>query len=261
MSTPSGWQRKLVTIFRSEKRLGANTIIKNFRDKSIDQMKATIITESMCDPEKLTGKPRTKDLFAHLDNIKHQFIGQPELCFYQAALVVLLRREYKPKETFSEFETLWSIEKDYLLDHLSLRWIVSACDTFVDHTENATRAAILMNTTTLINTLRVYETKQFLQLGAANSFELKTRIEDNIEALYRSDMPLYDGLTYFRIGSDDTLKNMRDRYRKFYDADKLATTILLSVFDRLQNNLQTSYSAFATMRSLHRSERSIWWQD
>lgn len=261
MSTPSGWQRKLITIFRSEKRLGANTIIKTFNDKSIEEMKATIITESMCDPEKLTGKPRTKDLFAHLDNIKHQFIGQPELCFYQVALIVLLRREYKPKETFAEFEALWTTQTEFLLKHLSLRWIISACDTFVDRAPDEVRAAILMNATTLINTLRVYETKQFLQLGSTNSTELNPVITDNVEALYRSDMPLYGGLTYFRAGFDDTLKNMRNRYEKFYDIDTLATTILLSVFDKLQTPIDNNSNAFTTMRDLHKSERSIWWEE
>ncbi len=261
MSTSSGWQRKLITIFRSEKRLGASTVIKTFRDKSIEEMKATIITESMCDPEKLTGKPRTKDLFAHLANIKHQFIGQPELCFYQAALIVLLRREYKPKETFAEFETLWATQTEFLLKHLSLRWMISACDTFVDYTDNTARAAILMNATTLVNTLRVYETKRFLQLGSESRDVMTPFIDDNVEALYRGDMRLYDGLTYFRAGFDDTLKNMRNRYETFYDTDALATTMLLSVFNRLQTPIDNNSNAFTTMRDLHKSERSIWWEE
>lgn len=259
MSTPSGWQRKLILLFKSEKRFGANSIIRTFTEKSIEEMKSTIITESMCDLEALTHKPRTKDLAAHLANIKHQFIGQSELCFYQATLIVLLRRQYKTKETFIEFETLWETETSYLLKHLSLRWIISACDTFVDHTDNTARAAILMNATTLVNTLRVYETKRFLQLGSESSSKMKPLINDNVDALYSGDMPLYDGLTYFRVGFDDTLKNMRDRYKKFYEVDRLATTILLSVFDRLQTSIDYKSNAFVTMRDLHRSERSEWW--
>ena len=59
------------------------------------------------------------------------------------------------------------------------------------------------------------------------------------------------------MGSDDTLKNMRKRYESFYGSDKLATTMLLSVFDKLQKN----NSAFSTMRSLHKSKNSEWWLD
>lgn len=255
MTAPTGWQRKAILLFKSEKRLNAGKIVKTFMNKSIDEMKATLITQSMCDASAFTHKPRTNDLTAHLENLKHQFIGQSELCFYHATLVVLLRRNYKPKEIFAEFEQLWDTEMDYLLKHLSLRWIVSACDTFVDHSTDITRAAILMNITTLVTTLRVYESKHFL-LRPANSKSLPL-LNDNIEAFYRSDIPLYDGLTYFRAGSDDTLKNMRKRYENFYKSDKLATTILLSVFDKLQKN----NSAFSTMRSLHKSEKSEWWLD
>lgn len=255
MKAYSGWQRKFLLLFLSEKRLDAPVIMKTYTDKSISDMKATIITEAMCDAAAFTNKPKTNDLQSHLDNLKHEFIGRSELCFYHATLVVLMRRSYKLEQTFAQFEQLWTRETDYLLDSLSLRWIVSACDTFIDYSADPIIATILMNVVTLINTLRVYETREFLQLDSIlNSAQLNV---NNVETLYQGGMPLYDGLTYFRIGSDDTLKNMRVRYEKFYKDDKLATTILLAVFDKLQNN----DSSFATMRSLHRRKRSQWWLD
>jgi hypothetical protein len=255
MNISSGWQRKFIVLFKSERTLNAKAVVSSFTHKSIDEMKANIITDSACNPIALSNKPRIKDLEKHLENLKHQFIGQSELCFYHATLIVLLRRDYKPEEIFIEFEQLWTVETDYLLNNLSLRWIISACDTFIDHSIDKSRAAILMNTTTLINTLRIYETKQFLQLPS-NSEPLPL-VDNNIDALYNSDLPLYNGLTYFRIGSDDTLKNMRNRYESFYHTDKLATIMLLFVFDKLQIN----DSAFSTMRSLHKNERSRWWLD
>lgn len=255
MKALSGWQRKLVLLIKSEKRLDAPVIMENYSQKSIDNMKDTIITEDMCDPATLTNKPRTNDLQSHLDNLKHQFIGRSELCFYHATLVVLLRRNYKAEQTFTEFEQLWTVETDYLLEHLSLRWIVSACDTFIDHSTNVVRAAILMNVVTLINTLRVYETQEIFYFGSNEKTE---SLDDaHHQKIYQGGMPLYDGLYYFRIGSDDTLKNMRGRYEKFYDSDKLATTMLLSVFDKLQAN----NSAFSTLRALHKDDNSKWWSD
>ncbi|WP_352337422.1 hypothetical protein [Psychrobacter sp. 16-MNA-CIBAN-0192] len=251
MTTPTGWQRKFILLFKNEKTLNAQAIINQFTKKSLNEMKACTITVSTCNSVALSNKPRTKDLQDHLDNLKHQFIGQSELCFYHANLIVFLRRGYKIDSTFTDFEYLWNTETDYLLNHLSLRWIVSACDTFIDHTHDTTRAAILMNVPTLINTLRVYETKEFLQHNS-NSIPL---VDDSVSALYNGDLPLYNGLTYFRIGSDDTLKNLRNRYEIFYDSDKLATSILLSVFDKLQYN----DSAFTTMRNLHKDEKSSWW--
>ncbi len=255
MSTLSQWPYKLTLLFKNEKTLNANVVMETFTNKSIDEMKATIITEAMCDPEALSDKPRIKNLTSHLDSLKHQFISQTELSFYHATLIVLLRRNYKTEKTFAVFEALWTTETDYLLNHLSLRWIISACDTFIDHSNDVTRAAILMNITTLINTLKVYETKQFLQLPTP--LEQTQLLADKVDTLYHTHLPLYDSLTYFRIGTDDTLKNMRVRYKNFYDTDKLATTMLLFVFDKLQSN----NSAFSTLRSLHKSERSKWWAD
>lgn len=252
MATPSGWQRKLLLIFKSERIIDAPSVIEAFAEKKIDEMKSTLITEQMCRSSALTNKPRTKNLINHLDNLKHQFIGQSELCFYHAALIVLLRRQYQSDKLFMEFEQLWESQSGYLLSNLSLRWIVSACDTFIDHSANATRAAILMNVVTLINTLKVYETQQFLQ-GSNSQFE--HLVPDNIEALYSTHLPLYEGLSYFRIGTDDTLHNMRKRYERYYSIDKLATTMLLFVFDKLQDNK----SAFYTMKSFHKDEKSKWW--
>ena len=255
MTTSSNWQRKLTLMFKSEKRLNAGKIVKSYDNKSFAQMKATTITESMCDIEALTNERKSTDLENHLNNLKHQMIGGSELYFYHNTLVILLRRKYKREQVFAEFERLWAAESAYLLEHLSIRWIVSACDTFIDYSKDNGRVAILMNVITLVNTLRAYETKNFLQLPLNN--ESWPLLEEKTALLYAGDLPLYNGLTYFRIGTDDSLRNMRKRYRRFYNVDELATTILLSVFEKLQN----SDSAFATLRELHRDDWSKWWQD
>lgn len=264
MTSYSSWQRKLALVFKSEKTLDAPSVIAAFADKTIADMKSTIITPTMCRDSALSDKPRVKNLIDHLDNLKHEFIGKSELCYYHATLVVLLRRNCKIKELFAEFESLWEAQTDYLLENLSLRWLACACDTFIDHSPDATRAAILMNVITMVNTLKVYETQQYLQtptepsnITLARTVSTDSLIRDKVDTLYKTHLPLYDGLTYFHIGTDDTLKNMRHRYQKFYEKDKLATTMLLSAFDRLQNNK----SAFSTMKALHKDDKSKWWVD
>jgi len=253
MTTPSNWQRKLLLIFRSEKRLNAGKVVKSYDGKSFNEMKTITITESSCDTEALTDERKSTDLEVHLNNLKYQSLGESELCFYHNTLIILMRRKYKIDKTFAEFERLWESESDYLLEHLSLRWIVSACDTFIDHSNDTSRAAILMNVITLMNTLRVHETIRFLQLNTDS--ESLPLINEKTEKLYAGDLALYEGLTYFRIGTDDSLRNMRKRYNKFQKVDKLATSILLSVFEKLQH----TDSAFATLRALHRDDWSKWW--
>lgn len=253
MTTLEKWQRKLILVFRSEKRLNAGKILDNYYNKSFDEMKATIIDESMCNLEALTDERKSKDLESHLNNLKYQMIGHSELYFYHNTLIIMLRRKYKKDKTFAEFERLWAAQSEYLLEDLSIRWIVSACDTFIDHSQNINRVSILMNVITLINTLRTYETKSFLL--TPKDHEPRPLLEDKINMLFAGDISLYEGLTYFRVGTDDSLRNMRKRYSKFYKTDELATTILLSVFNRLQFN----ESAFSALRTLHKVEWSEWW--
>ncbi|WP_201556121.1 hypothetical protein [Psychrobacter sp. 72-O-c] len=133
---------------------------------------------------------------------------------------------------------------------LSLRWIISGCDAFIDNAICTTGSAIFMNATIPINTLKTYETQELLY--QANEFKLN---EQKVDALYSKHLPIYEELTYFRIGTDDTLTNMRIRHESFTDSDELATTALLYVFNRLQNIKST----FNTIKKLHTDERSYWW--
>lgn len=247
-----GWKRKAVLLFASEKSFGAKETLSKYSNKSYESMKNRVLTEAEIEWVENAHRPRLKNLLDHLKKVKAEFINQPEICFYHATLIILLRRGYKPEETFAEFERLWETESEFLLNNLSLRWIVSACDTFVDHPNNPIRSAVLLNVTTLINTLKVYETEKFLR-----GFDtLKETNQNNVNALYAKHLDLYNGLTYFRIGADDTLKNMRNRYEKFKDKDLLATTILLYVF----NQLQTENTAFSLVKSLHKDDNSKWWR-
>lgn len=251
MKELSGWKRKAVLLFASEKKLGASETLLSYSNKSYADMKTKILIENEVELVEDAHKPRIKNLSDHLNKVKAEFINQPEICFYHATLIILLRRGYKLQETFKEFERLWEAESDFLLNSLSLRWIVSACDTFVDHLTDPLRSAILLNVATLVNTLKVYETQTYL----CGLKDIKTTLEENINSLYAEHLTLYNGLTYFRIGTDDTLRNMRERYEGFKKLDPLAAKILLFVFDKVQA-LDT---AFSLVKSLHKDEKSQWW--
>lgn len=246
---PTGWQRKATLLFKSEKTLGAEPIFAYFTHLSLATMKATLITPDLqiFDSEitvNASEPKRFKDLHSHFTNLQHEFLGQPLLCLYHAVLVVLLRRKFDSVNVFQAFEQLWQSEQDFLWHNLSLRWLVSSADTFVDFSPNPTRQAIFLNIPTLINTLKVYETK--LDLLTDNSLPNP----DKVQAYQQKHLALYDGLRHFRLGTDDTLHNMRQRYEKFANVDKFAADFLLTVFDRLQ----TGDTAFALMRQYHESD-------
>lgn len=268
----ASWYRTFILLFKSEKRLGANQLIDSYAEQSIEDMKNRIInpdTPSILDtiiqahPYLLEETPpadtpinpadyeprRIRNLYTHLVTLQQEFIGQSELNYYHAVLVVLLRRKFQPKKTFQTFTELWETQTQYLTDNLSLRWIVSACDTFIDCDPNPTKKALLLNIITLINTVKVYETQQFLYQPNAEIDEQQSAM------LYAHHKQLYAGLTYFRLGKDDTLKHMRQRYQQFYDSEPFATTLLLNVFKRLHDNP----TAFTTLKHLHKDENSAWW--
>lgn len=265
------WQRKFILLFKSEKRLGANQLIDSYAQHNVEAMKTRLIqanSTSILDTiiqanphlvaEDTSPAPhddtqyepkRIRDLYTHLTHLQQEFIGQPELHYYHAVLIVLLRRRFQPVKTYQTFCDLWQQQRDYLSQNLTLRWIVSACDTFIDYDPNPTKKAIFLNIITLINTLKVYETQ--LDLLTDN----RTPSPNKIQSHRQSHLPLYDDLRYFRPFTDDTLKHMRQRYQSFAHYDAFATNLLLAVFDRLQS-LPT---AFSTLKQLHTNEASKWW--
>lgn len=253
---PASWQRKATLLFKSEKILGAEQIFAYFANLSLAEMKATLIAPELqiFDSPLPTSEDdiepkRFKDLHQHFTRLQHEFLGQPLLCLYHVVLVVLLRRNFDSVNVYQAFEQLWQTEFTFLIQNLSLRWLVSSADTFIDFSDNPTRQAILLNVPTLINTLKVYETQQDLLTDNHTPNPAKA------QAHRQQHLALYDGLRYFRLGSDDTLNNMRLRYEKFATVDKFATEFLLAVFDRLQQ----SPTAFALLKSLHTDDKSQWW--
>ncbi len=188
------------------------------------------------------------NLYQHLRYLQLEFIGKSEFNFYHTLLIVLLRRGYQISTTFRLFEVLWQGHETALFEQLSLRWLVSAADTFIDYSDSPLCQAILLNVVSLINTLKVYETQQFLLTDNTQPTAPKA------QALYATHNGLYDGLTLFRLGSDDSLAQMKTRYQTFATQDAFATKFLLTVFRRLHDNP----TAFALIKDYHNPAWAYW---
>lgn len=255
-----------------DKLLGAAEILSVYQAQPIESLKSALIAfdkpsliaqayqhnSYLCDqPDDAIFNAATLDnyetqcfdnLYQHLRYLQLEFIGQSELCFYHTVLIVLLRRGYEVNYTFKTFDALWQSQSDYFFDRLSLRWLISAADSFIDFSPNALRRAILMNVVSLINTLKIYETQLFLVTD--NLLPLAPKID----ALYSKHQGLYEGLTFFRLGSDDTLAQMRTRYERFVKQDEFATRFLLVIFARLHK----MPSAFNLIKQFHNPAWAYW---
>ncbi|MVA56070.1 hypothetical protein [Agrobacterium vitis] len=191
-----------------------------------------------------------KSLDLHLENLRREFAGQPELLWHHARLIVLLRREFQVEQTFAQLQALWEAEADFLCENLNLRWLVSAADSFVDYHPDAGERARAMLVSLLVNTVKIYETERVLATAPAPADAQK------LERLQSELIPLFSGLSCFTIGTDDTLRNMRWRLDGLM-AQGPVGLMLKTVFDRLQ----VEDTAFARLKAQHHRGRTGWWSE
>lgn len=236
---------RLLSFNQHRKRKGASKTFETIDDVDFSALKSTIINGD--DVEYTHGS--NKDIQTHITDLRNEFTGQSELLYYHAQLIVFMRREFKVKENFALFEQLWESQQDYLLTHLNIRWIVSAADTFVDHSTDPLARSMAMNVITLVNTIKMNETERYLQ-----STEKDTDNATRLESLQNERVALSDGMSGFAVGTDDTLRNMRWRLEEVAQLHPLGL-MLLEVFNRLQTQ-ETVYKRF---KDRHTREKTGWW--
>lgn len=192
----------------------------------------------------------SNDLDEHFEALKAEFVGNSELCYTHAKIIVLIRRDFEVKKHFKIFELLWQEERDYLLKNLNTRWLISATDTFADYSNNDAVRGLSVACSCLLNTVKMQESERFIT-NAQECTDDKEKISklDNEE---RS--ALFDGTSVFKFGTDDTLRNMRWRIDKAAKLN-IAGEILLEIFKRLQE-FDTIYKR---SKDRHTRDKTGWW--
>ena len=105
---------------------------------------------------------RRPDFFEHVNELRSEFAGRSELLVLHAAFVVALRRRIAAGHFLPLYLRLWREESGFLRRELSLRWLVSACDTLADHGVTPTQRAVALNGTVLANLAKLAETERRL---------------------------------------------------------------------------------------------------
>ncbi len=234
--------KRLLSLNQHRKRWGAT---KHAAESGFEGLRERIVDAG--EVRQTHGSEKSIDL--HLEDLRREFSGQSELLWHHAKLIVMIRREFRTSETFAQFCALWEAEQDFLCEKLNIRWLVSAADTFAEHHEDKLARAVAMMTPLLANTVKMQESERFVRnTGHAQPDE--TRI-----ALLQTELvPLFEGMSVFTVGTDDTLRNMYWRLEPFF-AVPPSGAILKTVWDRFQ----TEDTVFARMRALHRRDRTGWW--
>lgn len=239
----------MLSFNQHRKRFGAAKITSDIDNSQWQAMKTTIISGNTA---KYT-HGADKDLQKHIINLREEFVGQPEINYQHAILVLLIRREIDVNKYFLQFQQLWLAENHFLLKSLNTRWLISACDTFIDYSEDSCLKALLMNAVILVNTIKLQESERYLTFSD-NAQPDKQRYN----SLQNERLALFDGVAGFAVGTDDTLRNMRWRLDKLAKLHPLGD-LVIEIFERVQQpDADTVYSRF---RSLHIRDKTAWWTD
>ncbi|TXH69506.1 MAG: hypothetical protein E6Q83_08760 [Thiothrix sp.] len=201
------------------------------------------------DTEQLYTHGANKDITQHLQQLRAEFAGQAELLYYHAQLIVLIRREYQVAEQFKLFERLWESEAAFLQEHLNTRWLVSAADTFADHSSDETTRSLALAASLLINTIKLQETERYLQAAEHLGDQAERQ-----QQLQTGRVALFDGTSAFAVGTDDTLRNLRWRLDAISQTNPMGL-VLAELFQRLQTH-DTVYQRF---RQRHTRAKTAWW--
>jgi len=154
-----------------------------------------------------------------------------------------------------------------------LRWLVSTCDTIIDHDKNSLEVAYATSVTLLVNTIKLYETEEVVVLQHKN-------------ILYPDESPkhinLFDGIFSYSIGGGDMILNMMNRIiphskdnRTFY---KVLKNIIMKLFNRslfspkkknishyilleVLNRIHINNTVYRRMSNIHKNNKTRWWDD
>lgn len=214
--------------------------IEQLLNSSLDEMKIRKVPGM----EKIHSHGGLASLDDHIDMLSREFANEPEILLYHALLVVLIRREIELYDNVNRYLYLWESERDLLISKLDSRWLVSACDTFIDHNPDPTEKALALSAALFTNTLKIYETERCAteRSGSSTSFcEVSGRVE------------LFDGMTAFMIGEGDMIRNLHRRVDKLTESRSTCAAILkelvrrASVFNTVFHRLKVAHTNSSTM--------------
>ncbi len=236
---------KWFSFSRHKRRYGAK---KLSQDISVDFNKQK--SQFIADSDTVYTHGSANNIEDHFLALKNEFAGQSELCYTHAKIIVLIRRDFEAKKQYLIFEQLWHEEKDYLLKRLNTRWLIAAADTFADYSKDDSVRSLSVACACLLNTIKIQETERFITNANADKvdYEKIARL-DNEERI-----ALFDGTSAFKVGTDDTLRNMRWRIDKMATIN-VAGEILLEVFLRLQKH----DTVFKRLKDKHTRSKTGWW--
>lgn len=190
-------------------------------------------------------KPGLND---HAEMLRLEFVGQSQLALYHALLNVLLRRGIDVAVNVGRMRQLWREEREFLLERLDSRWLVSACDTIADHFPEPEEKATALIGSVLVNVVKLYETERLAAFGSA-------RGETVGPHRWTGPQELFDGIVAFSLGTGDMVLNLHRRLDALTRASPTTAAAILRELIRRVNAHNTVLSRF---RKVHTKDVTRW---
>jgi len=185
-----------------------------------------ILKTSLVVGEKEMPKVLRRDFADHLRKLKVQLNGKPELLLVHALAISYLRRDTPHTEkALVLFHRIWKSEREFLIKHLPLRWMISALQTFHDRGETEGQKMIGAVGFMYANMIKVYEAE-------------RSTMCQKKEGQMSSDgwrCEGFPGMGSFRPG-DDILRNINAMALVVSRRDPIAGAILEEVMLKTSRN-------------------------
>lgn len=186
---------------------------------------------------------RSREFESHISELEYEFGGKPRFLHVHSALIVAIRRQINLEWTLGEFRRLWAAKASELVQMLSLRWLVSATDTFADYPSDECERSVALMVTLFVNTIKLVETERHIE-GAKNEI---------LPVKETRGVNLFDGLTAFRIKKGDMLENLLSRMDKLSASSMPCSLILQEAMKRIIKGPTT----FSRIRKLKRFQTKL----
>jgi hypothetical protein len=198
------------------------------------------------------GEPRVysfgvnPDLALQAEALRREFAGQSELLLYHAILMMLLRRRIDLEANLARTRMVWRSEAPFLVANLDSRWLVSACDTIIDHWHEPEEKALALAGTLFANTIKLYETERWATGRYGEPLPATAQRAERVA--------LHDGMSAFMIGTGDMIGNLHKRMEAVTAAGGIAAQIV----GELVRRASAHDTIFKRLRDVHSNPHSLW---
>ena len=172
------------------------------------------------DVEPVANLNRLTDVEENIRAVRGEFVGKPEICHTLVKHIIYLRRNIDVVENKHNFFKLLGKYINVLLEHYDVRWLLSICDTIVDHGDDLS-SSIAMNIVNIINNINITNTI----LHTCKDATMQVR-ETDIK------YPTWGGMITCDVVTGDTIHNMMIRNDNIMSKDPILYKIWCEIKNR-----------------------------